>query len=122
MASRESGFKSDIPLPLQLFPDPAQRIVMIIYDPFLQRNNSVVGNVNILGANLRATLRDVAVTNPVRGSQLLEPILGVERMHLQRRGINQKTRPDELIVLPVVAQHVANVLAEEAFDTFPEFL
>ena len=61
---------------------------MIIYDPFLQGNNSVVGNVNILGTNLRATLRDIAVTNPVGGSQLLEPILSVERMHLQRGGVN----------------------------------
>jgi hypothetical protein len=43
-------------------------------------------------------------------------------MHLERRGVNEKTRPDKVLVLVMIAQHMAHVLAKKAFDTFPEFL
>ncbi len=49
-------------------------------------------------------------------------VLGIERVHLQRGGINQKARADKLVVLFVIAQHVANILAEKAFDAFAKFL
>ena len=54
--------------------------------------------------------------------QFRQPVFRVERVHLQRGGIDQKTRADELIVLVVVAQHVADVLAEKTFDALAEFL
>src|ERR1700733_13805349 len=95
---------------------------MIIHDSFLQRNDSVVGNLNVLRAHLRATFRDVAVADAVRLSQLLEPILGIERVHLERGGINEKARTDEFVVLAMVAQDMADVLAKEALDAFPKFL
>ena len=43
-------------------------------------------------------------------------------MHFERGGIDKQTRADELIVLVVLAQHVAHVLAEEALDAFAELL
>src|SRR2546430_8884532 len=43
-------------------------------------------------------------------------------MLLQRRNINQKARADEFGVLSMVAQDMADVLAEKALDAFPEFL
>jgi len=95
---------------------------MIVHDSFLQGNDSVVGDVNVFRADFRATLRDVAVTDAVRGAQFFEAILGIERMHLERGGVNQKARADEFVVLPVIAQDVANVLAEKTLDAFPEFL
>ena len=49
-------------------------------------------------------------------------IVGVERMHLERRCIDEEARPDELLVLVVIAQHVADVLAQEALDALAEFL
>ena len=58
----------------------------------------------------------------MRLPQFLEAILGVERMHLERGGVNQKARPDEFVVLPVIAQDVADVLAEEALDALAELL
>src|SRR6266404_7792135 len=107
--------------PLQLLPDPSQRIVKIIHDPFLQRDDPVVGDLNVLRANFRATFGDVAVADPVRRAQFFEAILGIERMHLERGGVNEKARADEFVVLAMVAQDVADVLAKEALDTFPEF-
>ena len=49
-------------------------------------------------------------------------VLGVQRMHFQGGGVDQEARADEFVVLVVVAQDVADVLAEEAFDALAEFL
>src|SRR6202035_4039173 len=43
-------------------------------------------------------------------------------MHLERGGKNQKARSDELFVLVMISQNVANVLAKETFDTLAKFL
>ena len=51
-----------------------------------------------------------------------DAVLGVERVHLERRRVHEEARADELVVLVVVAQHVADVLAEEALDALAEFL
>src|SRR5688572_6385513 len=40
---------------------PTTRVVETIDDPLLQRNNRVIGDRDVLGAHLRAALRDVAV-------------------------------------------------------------
>ena len=51
-----------------------------------------------------------------------KPVGGVERMHLERRRVDEEARADELVVLVVIAQHVADVLAEEALDALAELL
>ncbi len=43
-------------------------------------------------------------------------------MHLERGHVDEKPRPDELVVLVMVAQHVAHILAQEALDALPELL
>src|SRR5689334_7573898 len=78
--------------------------------------------MNLLRANLGAALGDVTKTNPLCLTQLLSSILYVERVHLERGGINQETRPDKLIMFAMVAENVTNVLAQKAFDAFPKFL
>jgi hypothetical protein len=55
-------------------------------------------------------------------AQLVHPVLRIQRMHLQRRNMHQKTRADEFVVLLVIAKHVADVLAQEALDALPELL
>ena len=52
----------------------------------------------------------------------VDPVLGVERMHLERRDVDQEARSDELLVQVMVAQDVADVLAQEALDALPELL
>ena len=54
--------------------------------------------------------------------QVRHAVLGVERVHLQRRRVDQEPRADELVVLVVVAQDVAHVLAQEALDALAELL
>ena len=99
-----------------------QRIVEPIDDALLQGDDRVVGNRDLLRADLRAALRDVAVADAEGVRQVVRPILGVEGIHLQRRGVNEEPWADELVVEPMVAQDVADVLAEEALDALPELL
>ena len=54
--------------------------------------------------------------------ELRHAVLGVERVHLERRAVDEEPRADELVVHVVVAQHVADVLAQEALDALAEFL
>jgi hypothetical protein len=86
------------------------------------RSDSVVGDLNIFGAHFGAAFGDVAITNPLRLAQFFETAFDIERMHLESGHINQKARPDESIVHPMIAQHVADILAKKTLDAFPEFL
>ena len=54
--------------------------------------------------------------------QIVYPVLGIERMHFKRRRIHEEARTDELVVLVVLAQHVADVLAEETLDALAKLL
>src|SRR5471032_1512146 len=94
----------------QAFPEPAEWIIKFVHYALFQRNDSVVGDLNTFRANLRAALRNVAVTDALRIAQFLEPVLRIERMHLERGDVNEKTWADEFSVLVVIAQHVADIL------------
>src|SRR4051812_27304876 len=96
-------------LRLELAQQARGRIVEPVDDAFLQRNDRVVGDGDVLGADLGAALGDVAVADAVRLLELGEAVLGVERMHLERGDVDQEARADELLVLVVIAQHVADV-------------
>ena len=50
------------------------------------------------------------------------PVLHVERMHLQRGGVDKKARADEFVEFPMLAQHVADVLAQKTLDALAELL
>src|SRR5271167_2838763 len=43
-------------------------------------------------------------------------------MHFERRGMDEQARPDELVVLMVLAQNVAHILAEKTLDALAELL
>ncbi len=43
-------------------------------------------------------------------------------MHLKRGRVNQESRPDEFVVLCMIAQHMAHVLTQVALDTFAKLL
>src|SRR4029079_12172132 len=98
------------------------RVEVPVDHPLFPRNDGVVRDGDALRTDLRAALRDVAVADPVRLAQLGDAVLGVQRVHLQRRRVDQEARPDELLVLVVVAKHVADVLAQEALDALAELL
>ena len=43
-------------------------------------------------------------------------------MHFECGGVDQETRPDELVELTMLAEYVADVLAEKALDTLAKLL
>ena len=73
-------------------------------------------------AHLGAALGDIAVANAVTILEVADAVFRVEWVHLQRRGVHQEARPDEFIFLMVVADDVADILAQEAFDALAELL
>src|SRR5947207_5548371 len=109
-------------LPRQLSQEPTHWIVEIIYNSLFQRNDRVVGDVDVFGANLGAAFSDVAVADTELLFQQLGSIQTVKRMHFKPRHAHKESRSAELFLLVVIAQHVANVLAQEAFDAFTKLL
>ena len=107
----------------QLVAEPHDRVVLAVGDALLHRDQRVVGDLDVLGAHLGAALGDVAVaqTEVLLGHVLA--VQGVQRVHVQFGDPHQETRAGErLLVLLVVADHVADVLAQEALDALAELL
>src|SRR5262245_25333755 len=99
-----------------------QRVVEAVGHPLLERDDRIVRDRDALRAGARAALGDVAVADAVRGLQVRQPVLDVERVHLQGRRLHQVAGADEAFVQLVVPQDVADVLAEEALDALAELL
>src|SRR5262249_35990251 len=110
-------------LAAQLPEHPHDGVVVVVDHALLQRNDRVVGDLDVLRADLGAALRDVA--EPEAGSRPdeLPAVHGVERVHVQLGQAHEEARPEELgLVLVVVPDDVADVLAQETFDALPELL
>lgn len=99
-----------------------QRIIKFVGHSFFERNDSVVRNCNMFRTNFGAAFRDIAIADPVTTLQIAKSILGVERVHIQCRRVNEESGADEVIVLVMVAQNVAHVLAKKTLDTFAKLL
>src|SRR5262250_1407516 len=102
--------------PKQHSPERPQRIVEVVDDPLLQRDDRVVRDADVLRADFRAALRDVAEPDPERVLQEPRPVHAVERVHLERGHADEEARAAEALLLAVVAQDVAHVLAEKTLD------
>src|SRR5439155_1485707 len=102
---------------------PTDRVVRARHHALLERDDRVVGDVDVLRAHVRAALGDVAVAEPVLLTNEFGAIVRVERMHLERREPHEVARAREpRLVLLVVADDVTHVLAEEALDALMELL
>src|SRR5262245_1462331 len=95
---------------------------MPIDDALFEGNDGVVGDGDVFGANLGAALGDVAQTDTELLTQHVSAVAIVERMHFEAGDAHKEARPAESVLLLVVAQHVADVLAEEALDALAELL
>src|SRR5690606_7449991 len=60
-SGRASGLLALLVLAEDLAPQPHQRVVAVARHALLHRDDPVVGDVDVLGAHLRAALGDVAV-------------------------------------------------------------
>src|SRR5688572_8220324 len=76
----------------------------------------------MLGADLCTAFCDVAVADPEHVFEFFCPILGIERVHFKRSGVNQKSRPDEFFVFHMVAEYVANILTKKSLDALAKIL
>src|SRR5262245_4139395 len=91
--------------------------------PFLERNDPVVGDVDVLGADLGAALGDVAERETSIVRDEARAVARVQGMHVEARQLDEESRPREcaLLVL-VIADHVTHVLTQEALDALVELL
>ena len=99
-----------------------ERIVELVNNSFLERNDRVIRNRDVLWANDCAAFGDVAIADAVFTLEIFDPIGNIQRVHFQCRGVHEVARADELIVLVVISKNVAYVLAEEALDALAELL
>src|SRR5260370_10365298 len=131
MPAVEMGFSSYVMAPpLQLgFSGAAdladkheQRIIVFIHHPLLERDDGVVGDMDIFGAYLSAALGDVAETDAQFLLQHLCPRDAVQRMHVKRSRTDEEARSAKLLLFAVLAQNMADVLAEKALNALAKLL
>src|SRR5258706_528473 len=78
--------------PEQLVEHHRDGVVEARNDAFLQGDDRVVRDLDVLGAHLRAALRDVAVADPHLVLDRGQTILDVEGMHLEPRRPHEEAR------------------------------
>src|ERR1019366_4782149 len=100
----------------QLARHPLHRVPVGVGHPLLERDDRVVGDVDVLGADLGAALGDVAVAQPALVVEQIAAVEDVLWVHLQARHPYEEARPEETRAQIVGAVDVADVLAEEALD------
>src|SRR2546427_4564164 len=125
--ARVSGERQSSRGLLLLTAEPAQQphdgIEELVGHPLLERDDRVVREVDVLGADLGTTLRDVAEADAGRVLDEGRAVDCVERVHVEAGQLDEEARSREGgLVLLVVADHVAHVLAEEALDALVELL
>src|SRR6266581_4134386 len=108
--------------PEKLTGQPNERIEIAVHHPFLERDDAIVGDLDVLRADLGAAARDVAQAGPELVADGRDAILRIERVHLEGCQADHEARPDERVLARLVAQHVADVLAQIALDAFAELL
>ena len=97
-------------------------MIIFIYHALFQRDDRVVSDVNFLGTNLSAALCNIAKSQPEFIFQKSYPRDPIQRMHLQRGHSHEETRSAKFIVFIVLAQNMANVLAQETLNALAELL
>ena len=98
-------------------------VVLDVHYALFHRDDPVVGDLDVLWAHFRAALGDVAVTKALGFLKGLLAVKVVVWVHIELGIPDEKTWPGKIrFVFLVVADHVAGVLAEPAFDALAELL
>ena len=93
---------------------PHQRIVEAVDDPFLQRNDGVVGDADVFRACFGAATGDVAQARSALVLDFLNAVVGVEGVHVKAGQAHHESGTGEVLLGFAVTQDVAGVLTEEA--------
>jgi hypothetical protein len=99
-----------------------QRIIKLVHHTLFERDDGIVGDVNLLGADLRATFGDVAETEAQLVLEKRGTVATVEWMHFEARDSNKEARAGKLLLLVVFAKNVAYILAKKTLDALSKFL
>src|SRR5439155_9247432 len=100
--------------------EPRERVVTAVDEPLLERDDRIVGDRDPLGTHLAAAFGDVAQADARLVGEHLRAVESVQRVHLERRHPHHEPGPEVAALEIVLAQHVADVLAEEALDALAE--
>ena len=88
------------------------RIKVTIDNAFFQRNDGVVGNVNVFGAYFRTAFGDITESDSSLLFDQIDTIVGIQRMHFQSSQADKEPRSGKIfLVLLVIANDVTDVLA-----------
>lgn len=98
------------------------RVIELGDDPFLQRDDGVVRDLDFLRADFGAAFRDVAEADVSLVLEIAETIGCVFRMHFETGGPYQESRTHEFVLAIVISQDVTDVLAEETLDALAKLL
>src|SRR5688500_586676 len=101
---------------------PHEGVEVDIGYSFFQGDDAVVGQVDMLRANLRAALGDVA---EAYARLLAYPLAAVETVigvHIEVGKLDKLARAIESVLAVVLAQDMTHILAEEALDALAELL
>src|SRR5205085_5693459 len=93
-----------------------------VHHALLQRNNGIIRDGNAFGTDLGTAFCDVAQPDAVLFSQSRDASLYVEWIHFESGHVDQKARADKLVVHAMIAQHVADVLAQKTLNAFAKLL
>src|SRR5262249_21134824 len=97
-------------------------IVVFVNHALFQRDDGIVSDMNLFRTDLGTALGDVAVADAELVFEERGPRDVVLGMHFQAGNTDEKSWAAEIFLLVMVAQHVADILAQEALDAFAEFL
>jgi len=103
---------------------PAQWIVLLIDDALLHRDDRIVGDTNVLWANFGTALGDVTHSKAMLFLRaLLAVTQDIEWVHIKLSNSDEEARSSKgLLILFVIANNVAGILTQEAFDALTELL
>lgn len=108
--------------PKNLPHEPEDGVVKAVDDTLFQGDNRVVGDVDVFGADFGTAFGDVAESGAEFIFNFWDAVFGVQRVHFERRQPDHKPRAHEFVLAFVVAQDVTDILTQETFDAFAEFL
>src|SRR5579863_5307654 len=97
-------------------------IIKFIHHALFQRDDRIVGDVDLLGAHLGAAFGDVAQADAEFVLEHAGARLRIERVHFESRNPDEKPRSSELLYLMVLAEYVTHILAQEALNTLAKLL
>ena len=107
---------------LQFSHQPHQWVVEAVDHSFLQRDDGVVGDVDVLGARFGTAAGDVAQARAALVLDLLDAIVGIEGVHVETGQAHHESGTGEVLFGLAIAQDVTHILTEEALDALAELL